>query len=106
MCCLLLPQANATPTRFKNKLMKRSVRCLLVLLLAVALMPAKAFSQQVNDNQADQALQQKAYKLLETLAEQIGWLQSRENRARLGTNIAMSLWLRNEIGRASCRERV
>gem|GEM_PF-628837 len=94
--CLLLPQANATPTRFKNKLMKRSVRSLLVLLLAVALMPAKAFSQQVDDNQADQALHQKAYKLLETLAEQIGWLQSRENRARLGSNIAMSLWLRNE----------
>ena len=59
-------------------------------------MPAKAFSQQVDDNQADQALHQKAYKLLETLAEQIGWLQSRENRARLGSNIAMSLWLRNE----------
>ena len=76
--------------------MKRSVRYLLVLLLAVALTPAKAFSQQVNNKQADEALRQKAYALLESLADQIGSLQSGENRARLGSNIAGSLWAHNE----------
>lgn len=76
--------------------MKRSVRYLLVLLLAVALTPVKAFSQQVNNKQADEALRQKAYALLESLADQIGSLQSGENRARLGSNIAGSLWAHNE----------
>src|SRR6185437_15444650 len=45
--------------------------------------------QQVDDKQ-------KAYKLLESLAEQVGSLQSGENRARLGSNIAESLWTHNE----------
>lgn len=75
--------------------MKRSLRYLL-LLLAVALMPARAFSQQLNDNPTDEALRQKAYKVLESLAEQIGSLQSGENRARMGSNIAMSLWPHNK----------
>ena len=76
--------------------MKRSLRYLLLLLLAVALMPATGFSQQLSDKQADEALRQKAYKLLDSLAEQIAYLQSGENRARMGSNIAMSLWPRNE----------
>jgi hypothetical protein len=76
--------------------MKQSLRCLLLFLLAVAFMPARAFSQQVNDRHDDDALREKAYKLLETLAEEIGSLRSGENRARLGSNIAMSLWPRNE----------
>jgi len=63
-------------------------RYLLVLLLAVALIPAKAFSQQVNEK--------KAYTLLESLAEQVSSLQSGENRARMGSNIAESLWTHNE----------
>lgn len=75
--------------------MKRSLRYLL-LLLAVAVMPARAFSQQLNDNPTDEALRQKAYKVLESLAEQIGSLQSGENRARMGSNIAMSLWPHNK----------
>jgi hypothetical protein len=75
--------------------MKRSL-CLLLLLLAVALMPAKTFSQQVDDKQANAALRLRAYKLLESLAEQIGSLQSGENRARIGSNIAMSLWPHDE----------
>ena len=75
--------------------MKQSLRNLL-LLLAVALMPAESFSQQVNDKQADEALRQSAYKLLESLAEQVGSLQSGENRARMGSNIAGSLWPHNE----------
>jgi hypothetical protein len=75
--------------------MKRSLRYLL-LLLAVALIPANTFSQQINNTQADEVLKQKAYKLLESLAEQIGSLQSNENRVRMGSNIAMSLWPHDE----------
>lgn len=73
--------------------MKQSLGCLLLVLLVVVFMPAKTFSQQA---QADEATRQKAYKLLESLAEQIGSLQSGENRARMGSNIAMSLWSHDE----------
>lgn len=76
--------------------MKYSFRYLLLLLLAVAFIPVKTFSQQVNDQQTDQALRQKAFKLLESLADEISSLQSGENRARMGSNIAMSLWTHNE----------
>ena len=44
----------------------------------------------------DQALRQKAFDLLESLAGELGTLQSPENRARLGSNIAGSLWPHNE----------
>jgi hypothetical protein len=76
--------------------MKLSLRYLILFLVAVALVPVKALSQQVNDKHADEALRQKAYKTLESLATQIGSLQSGENRARLGSNIAMSLWTHDE----------
>ena len=76
--------------------MRRSLLYLLALFLAVALIPTKSFSQQVNDKQADEALRLKAYKSLESLAEQIGSLQSGENRARMGSNIARSLWPHNQ----------
>jgi hypothetical protein len=76
--------------------MKRSRRYLLLLVLAVALAPVKTFSRQVNDTQVDEALRQRAYKVLKSLAEQIGSLQSGENRARFGSNIAVSLWPHNE----------
>ncbi len=72
--------------------MKRS----LLLVLVVALLPVKTFSQRVNNNPGDEAVRQKAYKLLESLAGEIGSLQSGENRARMGSNIAMSLWPHNE----------
>jgi hypothetical protein len=76
--------------------MKRSLPYLLALVLAVALIPAKTFSQQINDKQADTALRQRAYKVIESLADQIGSLRSGENRARMGSNIAGSLWEHNE----------
>lgn len=75
--------------------MKQPLRFLLFLLV-IALLPFKGFSQQINDKQADEALRQSAYKLLESLAGQIGSLQSGENRARIGSNIAGSLWPHNE----------
>jgi hypothetical protein len=76
--------------------MKQFLCYSLALLLAVALTPVRTFSQQNNDKQADEALRQKAYKLLESLAEEVGSLKSGENRARMGSNIADSLWTHNE----------
>src|SRR5262249_15381273 len=49
--------------------------------------------------EADRALREKAFELLESVAGQLGMLQSPENRARMGANIADSLWERDE-GRA------
>ena len=46
------------------------------------------------DNKAE--LREKAFKLLESLAGQLGSLQSAENRARIGSNIAGSLWPHDE----------
>src|SRR5690242_21888638 len=76
--------------------MQRSRRYLLLVFIAAALIPVKTFAQQVSDQQADEALRQKAYKLLDSLAAEFGSLQSAENRTRLGSNIAMSLWPHNE----------
>jgi len=45
---------------------------------------------------ADTARRQKAVELLESLAGQVSSLQSAENRARIGANIAESLWKHNE----------
>ena len=76
--------------------MKRSLRCLFLVLIAVALIPVNTLSQQVIDKPGDDALRPKAYKLLEPLAEQIDSLESIENRTRFRSNIAMSLWPHNE----------
>jgi hypothetical protein len=59
-----------------------------------------AYSQQtastLEKDQAAAALRAKAYALLESLSDQISTLQSAENRARLGSNLAESLWGHNE----------
>ncbi|HEV8587953.1 MAG TPA: hypothetical protein VGQ72_03700 [Pyrinomonadaceae bacterium] len=49
-----------------------------------------------NRSSTDERLREKAFDLLESLADQIGTLQSAENRARLGSNIAASLWSHDE----------
>ena len=41
-------------------------------------------------------MRQKAFEVLESLAGELGTLQSPENRARIGSNIAGSLWPHNE----------
>jgi hypothetical protein len=46
--------------------------------------------------EADEALRQKAFDLLKSVAGQLGGLQSAENRARIGANVADSLWQRDE----------
>lgn len=64
------------------------------LLVAMTLMCAQAWAQQVNspNDKQDASLREKAFKLLQSLSGEIGSLQSAENRARLGSNIAGSLW--------------
>lgn len=49
-----------------------------------------------NAKPADTARREQAVKLLQSLATQIGSLQSPENRARIGANIAESLWKHDE----------
>ena len=80
--------------------MRKKIFTLLVLI-AVALGPYHANAQQASstskaDAEAEAALREKAYALLETLAGQVGTMQSPENRARIGSNIAGSLWTHNE----------
>ena len=75
--------------------------CTTLLVVTVALVPVCAQVQQdssaVQAKQAeDQALRQKAFELLESLAGELGTMRSAENRARIGSNIAGSLWPHNE----------
>lgn len=72
------------------------------LFLAVFLCLQTTHAQQQtnlpdNDQKAaDAALREKAFKLLDSLADQLGSLQSAENRARIGSNIAESIWSHDE----------
>ena len=71
------------------------------LLLCFQLTLAQQTTSTTTDKNADAArketeLREKAYALLASLADQIGTLQSAENRARMGSNIAGSLWTHDE----------
>lgn len=73
----------------------------LLLILVVLLSAQRTLAQQSSlssqKTQAENAaLREKAFNLLETAAGQLGSLQSPENRARLGANIADSLWDHDE----------
>ena len=75
-----------------------------ILIVAVFLCAANGHAQQTNSaaenkQAADAALREKAFDLLKSLAAPLGTLQSAENRARIGSNIAGSLWT-NDEGRA------
>ncbi|HEU4766663.1 MAG TPA: hypothetical protein VFS77_04790, partial [Pyrinomonadaceae bacterium] len=79
--------------------MIHSHRALLAVLLSLALFAATAYAQQsvTKTQDADAAaLRAKAFGLLESVAGQLTTLQSGENRARLGANIADSLWKHDE----------
>lgn len=80
--------------------MRKKIFTVLVLI-AVALSTHNASAQQTSSTskseaQAEAALREKAYALLETLAGQVSTMQSPENRARIASNIAGSLWTHNE----------
>src|SRR5688572_12858102 len=68
-----------------------------IVLLALLIITGRAHAQEPQSRRtADLELQKKAIDLLRTVADQIGTLQSVENRARLGSNIAASLWKHDE----------
>lgn len=76
---------------------------IVLALIAVVFCPVFARAQQQNsstpakaEDAAEAALREKAYALLESLAGEIGTMQSPENRARIASNIAGSLWTHNE----------
>lgn len=67
------------------------------LVLCFQLTPGQQTASNTSDKEAKATeLREKAYGLLASLADQIGTLQSPENRARLGSNIAGSLWPHDE----------
>jgi hypothetical protein len=73
----------------------------LVLPATIILFASLAHAQQDNSTattskETEKVLREKAFDLLESLAGQIGSLQSAENRARMGSNIAESLWDHDE----------
>lgn len=73
----------------------------LALIVAIVLCSGLAHAQEnksttENVQSTDSLLREKAFHLLESLAGQINTLQSAENRARLGSNIAESLWNHDE----------
>lgn len=71
---------------------------ILLVILAALLCPAYAQDSPTTDKPQtkDAALREKAFDLLESAAAQLNSLQSPENRARLGANIADSLWDHDE----------
>jgi hypothetical protein len=73
-------------------------RKLLILIAVISLTPALSLAQEKRPDEkaAETALKAKAYELLESLATQITTLQSAENRARMGSNIAGSIWPHDE----------
>jgi hypothetical protein len=82
--------------------MIHSHRSLFTLILAVALfaiIPGFAHAQKNNSTPNKEeiaALREKAFKLLDSVAGQLNTLQSVENRARMGSNLAESLWKHDE----------
>ena len=71
---------------------------IIVAGLSLLLFSSVVFGQETtaNTKTVDTARRQKAVELLESLATQVTSLQSAENRARIGANIAESLWKDNE----------
>lgn len=71
----------------------------LMLLVALTFCQRPAQAQQTSENAEktkNSELREKAFATLESLAGQLGTLQSAENRARIGANIAESLWSKDE----------
>jgi hypothetical protein len=74
---------------------------LTALLLAIIFYSGSAHAQQSNPTAetaqtANAELRKKAFALLESVADQLGNLQSAENRARIGSNLVDSLWDEDE----------
>ena len=71
------------------------IAILLLLLFSVA-------HAQDKPQTTDVARREKAIELLQSLATQVSNLQSAENRARIGANIADALWAHDENALGPC----
>jgi hypothetical protein len=67
----------------------------LLVLLAIPVQAQEPTTKPALDEKAT-ALRKKAFKLLDSVAEQVGSLQSPENRARIASNVADLLWEQDE----------
>ena len=82
--------------------MIRSHRSLPAVIFVVILLSAFAGHAQPQqekttpEKEENAALREKAFKLLESVASQLGTLQSAENRARMGSNLVESFWKHDE----------
>ena len=82
--------------------MIRSHRSLPTLIFVVILFSAfSGYAQPQQEKttpekEENAALREKAFKLLESVASQLGTLQSAENRARMGSNLVESFWKHDE----------
>ena len=74
------------------------IRFTLLSLLVVVGLGSAAVQGQANTSAQtnNAALREKAFEVIDSVANQLGTLQSPENRARLGSNIAEALWPRDE----------
>jgi hypothetical protein len=80
-----------------NQMRRNFIISFMALLFWFALAHAQETKpRSESPSSTDERLREKAFDLLESLADQIGTLQSAENRARLGSNIAASLWSHDE----------
>ena len=72
----------------------------LTIVIAALLCSVPAYAQKdgspAETKKAEEALREKAFAVLESLAGQLGSLQSNENRARIGSNLAESIWDHDE----------
>jgi hypothetical protein len=73
----------------------------ITVIVVIVLCSFCATAQQTNSTArtketVDEALRDKAFDLIESLAGQLSTLQSTENRARIGSNIAESIWNHDE----------
>jgi len=65
-------------------------------VLGLCFAPAQAQQNKSANSEGNDAVREKAFALLDSVASQISTLQSAENRARLGSNLANSLWDHDE----------
>jgi len=66
------------------------------IIIAIVVLLCSVVCAQDKPQTADAARREKAVELLQSLAAQLPTLQSAENRARIGANIADSLWAHDE----------
>lgn len=74
----------------------RKMKLFIVITIVSLFLCAPVTHAQETTSPAKDARREKALELLKSLATQVGSLQSPENRARIGANIAESLWKHDE----------